>query len=133
MTHLQKIGIVAGVIGTFLGCTAWMFLLGFALGEPVLIIAPIATGALCGGVGLWLFKVRPRRYLGICGLAGLWLVMLNGILANAYFDRIPETLGGMSTGKTGWALFQVNFFVVALGLFASFGIVREFLKEDKKG
>ncbi|MBU9888400.1 MAG: hypothetical protein KTQ49_00840 [Candidatus Omnitrophica bacterium] len=125
----QKIGLGLGVIGTVLGSTMWMVLLGFSLRSWTLILVPAIAAVLCGGIGLWLLWARPERSMGIFGLIGLWLVLLNGIFANAYYDRIPETLGGISTGKGDLALFQINVFLGVLMLFASGCIIRQFLKD----
>ncbi len=125
----KKIGIWAGILGTVFGCTAWMALLGAALKDPVLILAPAAVALLCVVAGFWFLNTCPDRLAGIFGLMGLWLMMLNAMIINIYYDRIPETIGGVTTGKSPTGLLEANFFIVVLALVSSGFVIYELLRK----
>lgn len=129
MIRAQKIGTWVGIAGTVLGCTAWMVFLGVALKDPVLITAPVVITLLCIMTGFLSFKVCPHRLAGILGLMGLWLMMLNGMVINAYYEKIPEMIGGTTTGKTPAGLFQANLFIVVFAMMSSGAVLYELFRK----
>ncbi len=121
MDKYEKMGLFAGVSGATLGATLWLILLGVAISSSVLTLFPMVFGIVCVYGVIKLYNARPQRKLSITGLAVIWLILWNAILCNLYFDRIPEMIGNISTGKEQISLIQVNgmfvvFFLVGFGL-----------------
>lgn len=129
MDKYEKIGLFAGVAGVTLGATAWLILLGSAIRSAVLIVLPVIFGIVCVYAVIRLYSAKPGRKLSIMGLAVIWLIFWNAILCNLYFDKIPQSIGNISTGKDQLSLVQINgmfvlFFLIGCGLILA-DIIRE--------
>jgi hypothetical protein len=115
----QNLGVFLGSLGAILGSLLWIIITGVVLKSMIFIIIP-AVIMIAGMAVFYLFyKKYPQKWLVILGALIVFLVMVNLIFANILYQRIPDYIGGISTGKEQMGLLQVNIF---LGVFAFWGI-----------
>jgi hypothetical protein len=100
------------VWGPLFGGFAWILLLGIVLRSVPLIIGSILA-TVAGGVLLR----RP-------GTIVLWIAGGNLLVVNLYYECIPETAFGISTGKEAISLWLLNTAIVALALVGSWLLIR---------
>ena len=125
----QKIGFLGGLAGVILGGVSWLVISGFVIGAP--LVWGVALGC---GLGLWLgarraFAVHPERWSTILGGVMLCVLLVNALLLDTVWDRIPERLFGVTTGRTTMPLLQIRLTVGLLAILALTLIARDFRKE----
>ncbi len=112
-----------------LGGVSWLVISGIVIGSP--LVWGLSLGA---GLSLWLaaryaFGARPERWSTILGVAMLCVLLVNALLLDPVWDRIPERLLGVPTGQSTVPLLQIR---LTLGLLAALAltlIARDFQKE----
>lgn len=129
MDKNERIGLIFGIAGSALGATLWLVILGVIIKSTLLIVLPIIVGALCIYATIKFYNIQPNKKSSIFGLAIIWLIFWNMLLCNLYFDKIPQSVGAMTTGKTLFSLIQINvmfliFFLIGCGL-----IIRDIVKK----
>ena len=116
----EKAGLVWGVVGASLGSLAWAVLLGISIGSFGVAIAAAAGAAACIILSIKAYELKPERKLSIIGVSLVWLALLNIVFLNILYERIPEMVGGISTGKSQISLPALNVF---LGAFFLAGLI----------
>ena len=124
---MAQIGTTAGIT---LGGTAWLIVLGIAVKSQFIIMLPILFGALCIFGSLYLYHRYPERKFAINGAAILWLIVWNSILANALYDKIPDSVGGITTGKNQFSLAQVNVILIALTVLGMWFLIKDIMQKN---
>lgn len=125
MTQGEKAGLIGGTVGATIGGTCWLIVLGVVLRSPVYTLIPILWGLVCIVAVVKLYSINPKRKFLLMGTALLWIVLLNFILANILYDKIPDTLAGASTGKDQISLLKVNVFLGIVSLLGFFFLIRD--------
>ena len=103
----------SGLIGALFGGFFWMVLLGMLLGDVVPIACGAAGFSIGALVGLRLLK-RNRRV--VTGGAMLWIVAWAAPVVALYWERIPESVGPLTTGKSPWLVGAVLLAVALSGV-----------------
>jgi len=90
----------SGHVGAMCGGFSWMLLLGAVLGDVALLF--LAAGGLLAGLagGLRLMTRFPRQQRRVTGGGLIWMALWSGTVLAVWWDRIPESVGGMTTGKS---------------------------------
>ena len=123
MKRVKKIGLLVATMGTVLGGTLWVLILGIYFTSPGLIFICVIWGMI-GLIGtIKLYDVRPHRKLALAAVLLIWLTTLNFTLGNILYERIPFSLDGIPTGKEKFSLVELNLLlgaclIVAIVLFA---------------
>ena len=120
MAKPERFTIIMAVTGAVVGGLCWLVIMGIALKSWTCILIPVFLGAFCLYGVIKLYSRHPTRKFTIIGLAILWLVIINFISVNALYDSIPDTLGGISTGKNQISLNMLNLY---LGIFSLAGFI----------
>ena len=116
MTRSERIGIIGGFVGAAFGSVAWLIVFGIIVRWPFAAAAPFVLAGL-GVIGaIRLLDAYPERRLTAAGLLLLWIAAINLVFLNVLWDRIPETVNRMPTGKTPTGMLWAT--VVILGLAA---------------
>jgi hypothetical protein len=125
----RRVGFLGGLAGVILGGVSWLIISGFVIG------APLVWGlSLAAALGLWLtarraFAARPDRWSTILGVVMLCILLFNALLLDPVWERIPERLLGVTSGRGPVPLLQIR---LTLGLLAALAltlIARDFQKE----
>ena len=125
----RRIGFLGGLAGVILGGVSWLVISGIVIGAPLVWGLSLATG-----LGLWLaarhaFATRPERWSTILGVVMLCVLLFNALLLDPVWDRIPERLFGVHTGRGPVPLLQIRFTLGLLAALALTLIARDFQKE----
>ncbi len=131
MDRGEKLGLIGGIGGAALGATLWLVILGVVIRSTLLIALPLIIGSICVYSAMRLYNIMPERKFSILGLAFIWLVFWNAILCNFYFEKIPQNIGNISTGKNQISLAQINI-MFALFFLAGCGLVLRDIIKGKK-
>ena len=129
MTQSQKTGVIGGTIGATIGFTAWLIIMGISIKSPLIILMPIIWGLICVVGVIKLYNINPSRKFAIVGIGLLWLVVLNFILGNILYDKIPDTLGSISTGKEQFSLVKINIFLGLMALLGFYFLIKDILEK----
>lgn len=129
MKQSEKTGIIGGTIGATIGGTAWLIIGGISMKSPLCILVPILWGLICIIAVLKLYNINPKRKFLIVGASLLWLVVLNFALGNILYDKIPDTLAGMSTGKEQFSLVKLNIFLGLMSLLGFYFLIKDILEK----
>lgn len=129
MSQPTKPGIVGGSIGSAIGGTAWLIVIGIYIKSLPIVLITVVGAILCITGAIKLFSINPARKFSILGLLILWLVVLNFAMGNIIYDRIPDTIGGISTGKEQFSLVQFNIFLAMMSILGFFFIVKDILSK----
>ena len=119
LTKGQKLGIFLGLFGTMLGGFLWIIITGIVLKSMIFIIIPAVLLIASTVIVYLVYNKYPHKWLVILGALIIFLVIVNLIFINILYQRIPDYVGGITTGKNEMSLLQVNIF---LGIFAFWGI-----------
>jgi len=125
----RRIGFLGGLAGVILGGVSWLVISGIVIGAP--LVWGLSLGA---GLALWLaaryaYGARPERWSTILGVVLLCFLLVNALLLDQVWDRIPKRLVGVPTGQPIVPLLQIR---LTLGLLAALAltlIARDFQKE----
>lgn len=98
-SRAQGNGMTGALLGVAGGGFAWMVVTGLVIGSPGASALAVLLGLLCFLGGMRLFRARPERRLTVFGLAILWVSAFDLIFVQLYYDEIPDTVGGITTGK----------------------------------
>ncbi|MFH1622678.1 MAG: hypothetical protein ABIA97_06130 [Candidatus Omnitrophota bacterium] len=128
----EKSGIIIGTIGATFGSIAWIVVSGIVIKSLLFILLPLFAGLVCIIMVIKLYKIHPERAFTIMGLAILWLVIVNFVFGNIIYDRIPDTLGGMSTNKNQFNLLRLNVFFGVFSMMGFWFIVKDILGKKLK-
>jgi len=128
-TSSRRVGFLGGLAGVILGGVSWLVISGIVIGSPLVWGLSLAVG-----LGLWLaaqraFAARPDRWSTILGVVMLCILLFNALLLDPVWDRIPERLLGVPSGRGPVPLLQIR---LTLGLLAALAltlIARDFQKE----
>lgn len=128
-TPSQSAGFLGGLAGVIIGGVSWLVIAGVVTGEPV--VCGLAFGA---GAGLWMaarraFAAMPDRWGTILGVVMLVVLLVNALLLDPVWDRIPARLFGMPTGRGFMPLLQIRVTLGLLAVLALTLIARDFFKE----
>lgn len=129
MKQSEKTGVVGGTIGGTIGGTAWLIIGGISIKSSITISIPIIWGLICVVAVIKLYNISPKRKFAIIGLGLLWLVILNFILGNIIYDKLPDTLGGISAGKELFSLTRLNIFLGFASLFGFYFLIKDILEK----
>ena len=121
----EKAGLIGGAIGTTIGGTSWLIILGISMKSILLATVPVLWGLVGVIAVIKFYDINPERKFLIIGAGILWIVVLNFILGNILYDKIPDTLAGMSTGKDQFSLLQINIFLGLISLLGFYFILRD--------
>ncbi|GBD39363.1 hypothetical protein HRbin37_01642 [bacterium HR37] len=116
MTKSEKIGVVVGVIGASVGSLSWIVIAGASMGAWPFIVLPLLFGVVCVVSTIRLYTLYPQSKFTIMGLAILWLSILNLIFGNLIYDRLPENILDVPTGKESFSLLKLNLFIGLISL-----------------
>lgn len=122
MSQPQAQGMVGALIGSMGGGFAWLVMTGFVIGSPIVSVLAIVIGVVGFIGGMKIVQACPERRLTIVGLGLIWIALFNVVFVNHVYERIPETVGGMTTGKHVLDALSLTVIVAAIGL-VGFGIV----------
>ncbi|MCM8784346.1 MAG: hypothetical protein NC818_06220 [Candidatus Omnitrophica bacterium] len=120
MQRGERIGIIAGAMGSSLGTMLWLVILGVLIKSVVLIILPLIVVLVSVTGVAKLYSMNPERKLSIIGILITWLIFWNVILLNYYYDKIPQSIGNITTAKSNIPLAEIN---CMLALFFIIGCV----------
>ena len=131
MQESQKAGMKWGIVGSIIGGFSWLVILAMVLKSwPIGVIA-LAAGCI-GLLASWrLIDKRPERSLAILGAAVLWIINSNLIFLNLLYDRIPQEINGMTTGKSQISLIQLNGFLAIFAVIGFILVVKDILNKEK--
>ncbi|MGH7614288.1 MAG: hypothetical protein ACREMW_09665 [Gemmatimonadales bacterium] len=125
----RRIGLLGGLAGVIFGGLSWLVISGIVIG------APLVWGlSLAAGLGLWIaarhaFAARPERWGTILGVVMLSILLVNALLLDPVWERIPDRLLGVTTGRGQAPLLQIRFTLGLLAALALAFIARDFQKE----
>ncbi len=129
MSNPETNGMTGGLLGTAGGGFAWIVITGFVIGAPIVSGLAVILGLVCFAGGMVLFRAQPQRRLTVIGLAIIWVALFNVIFVNFYYERIPDTIGGITSGKGAWSSQSVTVLMAVLAV-VGFGIVAwEFVRK----
>jgi len=114
-----KLGIIFGSIGATVGGLLWIVIAGIAIKSILFIVIPAVLIMIFISATTVLYNRYPALWLIIIGMLILCLATANFIFLNLVFTQIPDSLGGIDTGKNQYALIQLNIF---LGIFSFSGL-----------
>jgi len=114
-----KLGIIFGSIGATVGGLLWIVIAGIAIKSILFIVIPAVLIMIFISATTVLYNRYPALWLIIIGMLILCLAAANFIFLNLVFTQIPDSLGGIDTGKNQYALIQLNIF---LGIFSFSGL-----------
>ena len=120
-----------GLIGTAGGGFAWLVITGFVIGSPLVSLLAVILGLVCFAGGMILFRARPERRLTVVGLAIVWTALFNVVFVNAVYDQIPDSVGGITTGKGAFNSFSLTLLMAALAV-SGFALVAWDLMRTEK-
>jgi len=120
MKDSRRTGIIAGSAGAIFGSLIWIIILGITLKSIYIAVIPMILGLLAFLVVVFIANKKPDKFLRITGVLLVYISGINLVFLNFLFNRIPDTIGGVSTGKSLFTLLQLNFFV---GIFLIAGII----------
>jgi hypothetical protein len=128
MIENKKAGLIWGGIGSLMGGFCWIAVLGFATG--LVGVAVVASLAMIGGVGALVYAANrfPERHLSIIGWLATTISASNFAALHLLYDKIPESVGGMATGKDSTSLFPI---LVMIAVFFTIGVYL-ILKDSRK-
>jgi len=127
----ERMGFIMGTAGATLGALLWLVILGIVIRSILLIVLPVIFGLTCVVAAVKLYSMRPQKKLSIMGLAILWLIFWNSLLANFYYERIPQNVGTLTTGKNQFSLMHINIMLAVFFLAGCVLIVKDILSEIK--
>lgn len=125
----EKIGLIGGAVGATVGGLSWLIILGIVLKSPLYTVLPILWGIVCIVAVVKLYAINPQRFCAIIGTAILWIMVLNIMLGNMLYESIPDTVGGMSTGKEQMSLLMINVFMALFLVPGFFLLVRDIVRK----
>jgi hypothetical protein len=131
MKQSGKLSFIGGIIGISLGGTAWLLLLGIYLKSPSVIFLTIIWEIIAIVGSIRLYKINHSRKLAIFAMAILWIVVLNFALANILYDKIPDTIAEITTGKQSFSIVKLNLFFGILS-FIGFSLLVKDITHNKK-
>jgi len=114
-----KLGIIFGSIGAIVGGLLWIIIAGIAIKSILFIVIPAVLIVIFISATIVLYNRYPALWLIIIGMLILCLTTANFIFLNLVFTQIPDSLGGIDTGKNQYTLIQLNIF---LGIFSFSGL-----------
>ncbi len=115
----QKLGIFLGLFGTMLGGFLWIIITGIVLKSMIFIIIPAVLLIASTVIVYLIYNKYPHKWLVILGALIIFLVIVNFIFINILYQRIPDYVGDISTGRNQMGLLPINIF---LGIFSLWGI-----------
>lgn len=129
MEDPKKMGLIFGSFGTILGGVLWLVILGVVLKSLLLILVPFLLGIVCFILVVVLSNRYPEKYLAILGMVIVFITFINLLFVNLFFDKIPDTIGGITTGKAGFNIIQINLLLGAMLLIGFFLSLKDILKK----
>lgn len=132
MNNQQRTGILSGAGGSIFGGLCWLVISGFVIKSWPVAVIPVILGAICFYGVMKLYDERPERSAAIMGAAVLFIVVINFIFANMIYDKLPSSLGGMTTGKDSFSISQLNIFFGLLSLLGFGMIIQDIRKKGEK-
>jgi hypothetical protein len=87
------------MLGLLLGGYLWIIIVGMVLKTWVWVVLPLCLGTVAF-LGAWIgYRRNPRKITGYVGLVLIWVVLSNMVAIDVLYDKIPYTLGEITTGK----------------------------------
>ncbi len=123
-------GIVVGTIGATVGSIGWLVIAGIAIKSWIFSLLPIILGLVCIISVIKLNNLHPERKFAIIGLTVLWLVILNFIFGNIVYERIPDTVWGIPTGKDMFNHLKLNVFLGLFSLWGFYSVAKDLLRKE---
>ena len=129
MSQSKRKHFIGGVIGGTIGGICWMIIAGIAIKSSLLIVLPIVWGLICIVGEVKLYNDYPERKFAIMGLGIFWLLILAFIVVNNIYDKIPETLWRITTGKNQLSLLKLNIFLGCFSLWGFYWIIKDIIQK----
>ena len=127
----KNLGIILGSIGAMLGGLLWIIITGIVLKSVLFIAVPSICAVASILIVLKLYNMFPEKWLIILGSLILFLVIINIVSVNILYSKIPDFVGGISTGKNQMGLLQINIFHAIFSFWGLFCIFIEIFKKKK--
>lgn len=132
MKDARKAGLVIGSAGAIFGSILWIVILGAVLKSVITVTIPIALGIICFFAVVILADRYPERYLSILGVMILLVSEINFVFANLLFERIPNEVCGISTGKECFTAVHINIFIAIFFIAGLALILTDALRRAKR-
>jgi len=113
MNASNKYANLGAVIGIVAGSLSWMIVFGFVVGTPLVSCLVAALGIIAGVAAFKLLAAYDQRRLSIMGALIALMVSVNLFFLNNFYDRIPSSMGGITTGKECVSLCSLNSLLAA--------------------
>lgn len=127
MMNAETKNMAGGLLGTTGGGFAWVVVTGFVTGTPIVSLLAVILGVVCFAGSMALFRARPERRLMIIGLAFIWIALFNIIFINLIYNRIPDTVAGITTGKEALSSLNLTVLMAAFAVLGFAMVARDFL------
>ncbi len=124
-------GFIGSVVGSTIGMTLWIILLGIFSKSLIAIIIPIIFGFLSIGFSIKLFDKYPERRFAIVGTSALWLTVLNSMFINLFISGKVGTLRDIGMGDSSQILLQMNFFLICMAILGCGFIINDIRGQKK--
>jgi len=128
MIESKKAGLLWGGLGSLVGGFCWIVVLGIVAGFTWVAVAAVLAVVIGSGALIYATNKFPQRYLSIIGWLAAAISVANFAALHFLYDEIPESVGGMTTGKDSASLFPV---LVMLAVFFGIGVYL-ILKDSRK-
>ncbi len=125
----KKSGILWGSLGSIVGGLSWIVVLGVALGSFWVVAMAVFVGILGFVVTVIFLNHSSERYFLMMGSLMSGLALANIAAINLFYERIPETINGITTGKESLSLPVINLFLILLLLAGLFFVFKDLLKK----
>lgn len=111
-----------------IGGLAWLLITGAVINAWWAIGLILLIGIFSIVTSFRYIDRYPGRERAILGTLMLWVIVVNFVFANAIYDRIPDYILGISSGKAQFSLLCINLFLGLLS-FLGFGLVLKDISE----
>ncbi|MDD4956319.1 MAG: hypothetical protein PHH49_05905 [Candidatus Omnitrophica bacterium] len=121
----ERVGFIGGVVGTIIGMSLWIIILGVVVKSPVAIIGAAVFALSCALISLKLYDMRPDRKFAIAGMAVLWLTVVNALAIGYFMQKVPGYANISSCGPGFLAVAQMHFFILIMVVLGTGLILRD--------
>lgn len=132
MAASEKSQFLGACVGAACGAIGWMVVLGIAIRELLLIVVPPIWAIVGVYAALRIYVFAPPHRNSAIGVALLWFIVLNVIALNVYYESIPNTIWGFSTGKDVISLPSANLILGAVTLLGCWLLLKNYLRQRQR-
>lgn len=119
-----------GSAGAIAGGFAWIVMMGCVLRSVFIAAAPVVLGVLCYAAMAALARRFPRKKAAILGFIAVCVSSVNIVFVNVLYERIPDKVGDISTGKESFSAAGIIFFLVVVLIFGIALILKDAINRD---